>query len=132
MLCWLIQKGAKVTKITVEISDPIHQWLNAEAGNRGLSLDQIVTNCLAEQLSKSRPSAHELYVLGILQNVTQKFGWVVTSRLLWSIWGIRGSASELETALRGLTSKGFVDESQNAAGYVLTSVGYNFKANQAA
>jgi hypothetical protein len=124
-------KGAKVTTITLEISDSIHQWLNAEAGNRGLSLDQFVTSFLAEQHSKTVPTANEISVLGILQNVSERRGWVVPAKLLRSIWNIRGNASELETALRGLISKGFAEESPNGIGYTLTAFGYSFQTKPA-
>ena len=119
---------ATVAKITLDIADPVHQWLNAEAGNRGLSLEQFIAGCLQEQRSRLMLSADEVHVLGILQNVSVKRGWTVPARSLRTIWGIRGSAAELETALRGLTARGFVEAVQNGDGFKLTEFGFSYQA----
>lgn len=114
-----------MTKITVELSDPVHEWLSAETGTFGLSLEQIVERCLEEQHNKLVLDWAETALLRVFQNVTPKCGWVVPAASLPGEWGNRGTAKELDAALRGLKEKNFVESSED--GYVLTEQGYDFR-----
>lgn len=116
-----------MARITVEIPDLLHEWLLTDAERQRASLDDTVASCIRARRANFMPTAEEIYLLGIFQNISLKPGWLVTSKSLWNIWGLRGSPAELESALTGLITKNFIDVQGDGGGYALTRAGFQFR-----
>ncbi len=117
-----------MTRVTIEVKDQLHDWLETEARARRASVEELINSCI----EKSRGGGvvltpQETYILGLLHNVSTKAGWLVPARMLWTNWGVRGTVTELTIALDGLIRKDLVVASPDKSGYSLTEAGFGLR-----
>jgi hypothetical protein len=115
-----------MAQVTIEIPDKLHDWLEAEARGRRATVDEVVKLIIQERRGSVALSHQEAYILKLFHNVSTKPGWPVPTRMLWTNWGVRGSAVELTSALEGLARKGLIEVAANGFGYTLTDAGFVF------
>lgn len=111
-------------RVTIEIPDAVHDWLESEARTKRATIDELINSCIEERRGGVVLTPQETYILGLLHNVSTKPGWFVPSRMLWTNWGVRGTAAELNKALDGLTRKNLVMATTDQTGYMLTEAGF--------
>jgi hypothetical protein len=114
-----------MAQVTIEIQEAQRQWLVDEAKARRVSVEDLISSLIAEKQGDLPLSANERYILRLLQNVSNKPGWVVPTRILWTNWQLRGSLSELSKALEALANKGLLAANQAFTEFQLTESGFS-------
>jgi hypothetical protein len=114
-------------RVTIEVTDQVHDWLETEARTRRASVDELINACIDERRGGVVLTPQETYILGLFHNVSTKAGWLVPIRMLWTNWGVRGTVAELNMALEGLVRKDLVTPNSDKSGYTLTEAGFGLR-----
>jgi hypothetical protein len=118
--------GRLMAQLLIDLQDSYHKWLIAESAARNATISELIADLISERSGKIVLSANERYVLRLLQNVSNTPGWMIQSRVLWTNWQVRGSLSELSTALEGLAKHGLLVANAAFTEFQLTASGYMF------
>ncbi len=114
-----------MAQVTVNLPESDYSWLTSEAAARQATVGELISDLIAEKSRRVKLTASESFVLRSLQNVSNRLGWVVTARTLWTGWQVRGSLAELSAALESLVKKGLLTANSSFTEFQLTEVGFS-------
>jgi hypothetical protein len=111
-------------QVVIDLPDSLNSWLNAEAAARRTTVGTVISDMITEKSGTVGLDANENHLLRALQNVSNKRGWVVPARVLWTNWQVRGSLAEMSTALEGLVKKGLLNANPAFTEFQLSEAGF--------